>query len=34
MRATMLTSVRNIELREVSDPVIHFPTDAVVTVTW
>jgi threonine dehydrogenase-like Zn-dependent dehydrogenase len=33
MRATMLTSVRGIELRQVSDPVIHFPTDAVVTVT-
>jgi threonine dehydrogenase-like Zn-dependent dehydrogenase len=33
MRATMLTSVRGIELRQVSDPEIHFPTDAVVTVT-
>jgi threonine dehydrogenase-like Zn-dependent dehydrogenase len=33
MRATMLTSVRGIELRHVADPVIHFPTDAVVTVT-
>src|ERR1700689_3566846 len=33
VRATMLTSVRGIELRQVSDPVIHFPTDAVVTVT-
>ena len=33
MRATMLTSVRGIELRRVADPVIHFPTDAVVTVT-
>src|ERR1700677_4287637 len=31
--ATMLISVRGIELRPVSDPVIHFPTDAVVTVT-
>lgn len=33
MRATMLTSVRGIELRKVPDPVIHLPTDAVVTVT-
>jgi threonine dehydrogenase-like Zn-dependent dehydrogenase len=33
MRATMLTSVRGIELQQVSDPVIHFPTDALVTVT-
>src|ERR1700733_1256277 len=33
MRATMLTSVRGIQLRQVPDPVIHFPTDAVVTVT-
>jgi threonine dehydrogenase-like Zn-dependent dehydrogenase len=33
MRATMLTSVRGIELREVSDPTVHFPTDAVVAVT-
>jgi hypothetical protein len=33
MRATMLTAVRGIELRQVPDPVIHFPTDAVVTVT-
>jgi threonine dehydrogenase-like Zn-dependent dehydrogenase len=33
MRATMLTSVRGIELRQVPDPVIHFATDAVVTVT-
>jgi len=33
MRATMLTSVRGIELQQVSDPEIHFPTDAVVTVT-
>jgi threonine dehydrogenase-like Zn-dependent dehydrogenase len=33
MRATLLTSVRGIELRQVPDPVIHFPTDAVVTVT-
>jgi threonine dehydrogenase-like Zn-dependent dehydrogenase len=33
MRATMLTSVRGIELRQVPDPVIHLPTDAVVTVT-
>jgi threonine dehydrogenase-like Zn-dependent dehydrogenase len=29
----MLTSVRGIELRQVPDPVIHFPADAVVTVT-
>ena len=33
MRATMLTAVRGIELRQVADPAIHFPTDAVVTVT-
>ena len=33
MRATMLTAVRGIELRQVPDPVIHFPADAVVTVT-
>jgi hypothetical protein len=33
MRATMLTSVRGIELRPVSGPEIHFPADAVVTVT-
>jgi threonine dehydrogenase-like Zn-dependent dehydrogenase len=33
MRATMLTSVRGIELRQVVDPEIHFPTDAVVTIT-
>jgi threonine dehydrogenase-like Zn-dependent dehydrogenase len=33
MRATMLTGVRGIEVREVSDPVVHFPADAVVTVT-
>src|SRR6202046_5011958 len=33
MRATMLTAVRGIELRQVDDPAIHFPTDAVVTVT-
>jgi threonine dehydrogenase-like Zn-dependent dehydrogenase len=33
MRATMLTAVRGIQLRQVPDPVIHFPTDAVVTVT-
>jgi threonine dehydrogenase-like Zn-dependent dehydrogenase len=33
LRATMLTSVRGIELRQVPDPVIHFPADAVVTVT-
>ncbi len=33
MRATMLTAVRGIELRHVADPVIRFPTDAVVTVT-
>jgi hypothetical protein len=29
----MLTAVRGIELREVADPVVHFPTDAVVRVT-
>jgi hypothetical protein len=33
LRATMLTPVRGIELRQVPDPEIHFPTDAVVTVT-
>jgi threonine dehydrogenase-like Zn-dependent dehydrogenase len=33
MRATLLTAVREIELREVKDPRIHFPTDAVVRVT-
>jgi threonine dehydrogenase-like Zn-dependent dehydrogenase len=33
MRATMLTSVRGVQLRQVGDPGIHFPTDAVVTVT-
>jgi threonine dehydrogenase-like Zn-dependent dehydrogenase len=33
MRATMLTGVRNIELHQADDPRIHFPTDAVVTVT-
>jgi threonine dehydrogenase-like Zn-dependent dehydrogenase len=33
MRATMLTSVRGIELRHVDDPAIHFGTDALVTVT-
>ena len=33
MRATMLTSVRGIELRQVADPAIHFGTDAIVTVT-
>jgi threonine dehydrogenase-like Zn-dependent dehydrogenase len=33
MRATMLTSVRGIQLWQVRDPVVHFPTDAVVTVT-
>ncbi len=33
MRATMLTSVRGIELRQVDDPAIHFGTDAIVTVT-
>jgi threonine dehydrogenase-like Zn-dependent dehydrogenase len=33
MRATLLTAVRDIELQDVSDPAIHFPTDAVVTVT-
>ncbi len=33
MRATMLTSVRGIELGQVADPVLHFPTDAVVAVT-
>jgi threonine dehydrogenase-like Zn-dependent dehydrogenase len=33
MRATMLTAVRGIELRQVADPAIHFGTDAIVTVT-
>ncbi|MGX7677851.1 zinc-binding dehydrogenase [Jatrophihabitans sp. DSM 45814] len=33
MRATELTAVREIELREVEDPRIHFATDAVVKVT-
>ncbi len=33
MRATMLTAVRGIELRQVDDPVIAFPTDALVRVT-
>ena len=31
MRATLLTAVREIELHQVEDPVIHFPTDAVVS---
>jgi hypothetical protein len=33
MRATMLTDVRDIELQQVEDPAIHYPTDALVTVT-
>jgi hypothetical protein len=33
MRATLLTAVRDIELQDVSEPAVHFPTDAVVTVT-
>jgi hypothetical protein len=33
MLGTMLSAVREIELRQIEDPAIHFPTDAVVTVT-
>jgi len=33
MRATLLTAVRGIELQQVADPTIRFPTDALVTVT-
>ena len=33
MRATLLTAVRDIQVQQAQDPVIHFPTDAIVTVT-
>jgi threonine dehydrogenase-like Zn-dependent dehydrogenase len=33
MKATILTGVRGIEVHEVPDPALHFPTDALVTVT-
>ena len=33
MRASVLTAVRDIEVQQVEDPRVHFPTDAVVSVT-